>query len=201
MSYTNKERQVLTLMERANFKNLSKYDIVSFASKLGELRPEVANEILAQFPEFIGLLTSTFKEYKGILDGIVKSNENSLNEYYNVANKELDNAHDSRIQFYDLLKQVQSDYSKCLENENLSENSRLEILSRQEELIKIAEKKDSEIREQEIKIEENVNKKDSENKEYNWKLVGAASMVLVAVVGITSGLLGGKFDLKLPNIT
>ncbi len=42
-----------------------------------------------------------------------------LKEYYGVANKEMDQAADSRKQFYDFVKQVQSDCSKLLDNPNL----------------------------------------------------------------------------------
>lgn len=49
MEYTPVEQDVLDLMKRTDFKNISKGEIISFASKLGELRPEVAKEFLAQF--------------------------------------------------------------------------------------------------------------------------------------------------------
>lgn len=52
MEYTSNEKQILSIMERTDFKNLSKRDVISFVSKLGELRPEVAKEVLAQYPEF-----------------------------------------------------------------------------------------------------------------------------------------------------
>lgn len=39
------------MMERTDFKNLSKNDVISYVSKLNELRLEVANQVLAQFPE------------------------------------------------------------------------------------------------------------------------------------------------------
>ena len=47
-----------------------------------------------------------------------RSDDISIKEYYGIANKEMDSASESRKQFYDLLKQVQADYSKCLDNEN-----------------------------------------------------------------------------------
>lgn len=47
MEYTNNEKHVLSLMDRTDFKNLSKIDILSYASKLNELRPEVAQQVLA----------------------------------------------------------------------------------------------------------------------------------------------------------
>lgn len=40
MEYTSSEKQILSLMERTDFRNLSKNDVLSYASKLNELRPE-----------------------------------------------------------------------------------------------------------------------------------------------------------------
>lgn len=53
MEYTPMEKDVLAMMQRTDFKNISKGDVISFASKIGELCPEVAKEVLAQFPEFV----------------------------------------------------------------------------------------------------------------------------------------------------
>ena len=114
MEYTPMEKDVLAMMQRTDFKNISKGDVISFASKIGELRPEVAKEVLAQFPEFIGLIKSSLTEYKGMLDTIVSSDDASIKEYYGVANKEMDQAADSRKQFYAFVKQVQADCSKLL---------------------------------------------------------------------------------------
>ena len=49
MEYTPMEKDVLAMMQRTDFKNMniSKGDVISFASKIGELRPEVAKEVLA----------------------------------------------------------------------------------------------------------------------------------------------------------
>lgn len=116
MEYTPIEKDVLSLMQRTDFKNISKGDVISFASKLGGLRPEIAKEVLTQFPEFVGLMKSTLTEYKGMLDSIIKSDDSSIKEYYAVANKEMDSAMDSRKQFYDFVKQVQADCSKLLDS-------------------------------------------------------------------------------------
>lgn len=199
MEYTPLERETLNLMQRTDFKNLSKNDVISFASKLSELRPEVAKEVLAQYPEFVGLMKTALTKYKGILDSIIASDDDSIKEYYSIANKEMDNAADSRKQFYDFVKQVQADYSKCLDNPNLSPEMIMEILNRQAELVKMASEKDSEIRNQEQEIEDKAKKKDSEKREFNWKLIGGISAALVAVVGVSAGVLGGKFDFKLPK--
>lgn len=193
------EKDVLAMMQRTDFKNLSKGDVISFASKIGELRPEVAKEVLAQFPEFVGLMKSALTEYKGMLDTIVSSDDASIKEYYGVANKEMDQAADSRKQFYDFVKQVQSDCSKLLDNPNLLSEMMMEILNRETELVKMANEKDTEIRQQEKEIEDKVNKKDSEKREFNWKLVGGISFALMTVAGISAGVLGGKIDFKLPK--
>ena len=63
MEYTPMEKDVLAMMQRTDFKNISKGDVISFASKIGKLRPEVAKEVLAQFPEFVELMKSSLTEY------------------------------------------------------------------------------------------------------------------------------------------
>lgn len=199
MEYTPIEKDVLAMMQRTDFKNISKGDVISFASKLSDLRPEVAKEVLAQYPEFVGLMKSALTEYKRMLDSIVNSDDASIKEYYDIANKEMDSATDSRKQYYDFVKQVQSDYSKVLDNPNLPPEMILEILNRESELVKMADEKDSEIRKQEQEIEDKVNQKDTEKREFNWKLVGGISMALITVAGIGAGVLGGKFDFKLPK--
>ena len=199
MEYTPIEKDVLAMMQRTDFKNLSKGDVISFASKIGELRPEIAKEVLAQFPEFVGLMKSTLAEYKGMLDTIVNSDDASIKGYYGVANKEMDQATDSRKQFYDFVKQVQADCSKLLDNPNFPPEMMIEILNREAELVKMANEKDTEIRHQEKEIEDKVNKKDSEKREFNWKLVSGISFALMTVAGISVCILGGKLDLKLPN--
>lgn len=199
MEYTPIETEVLAMMQRTDFKNLSKGDVISFASKIGELRPEVAKEVLAQFPEFVGLMKTALTEYKGMLDTIVSSDDESIQEYYNIGNKEMDNATESRKQFYDFVKQVQADYSKLLDNPNLSPDMIIDILDREAELVKMANEKDIEIREQEKEIEDKAYKKDSEKREFNWKLVGGVCFALITVAGISAGVLGGKLDFKLPK--
>ena len=39
MEYTPMQKDVLAMMQRTDFKNISKGDVISFASKIGELRP------------------------------------------------------------------------------------------------------------------------------------------------------------------
>ena len=96
MEYTYKEKQVLDLIKRTDFKNLSKNDFLSYASKLNELRPEVASQVIAQYPELANLIKATLTEYKGMLDSIISSDDSSVNQVYGILNKEMDNAATSR---------------------------------------------------------------------------------------------------------
>ncbi|MEG1567806.1 MAG: hypothetical protein RR347_08995 [Anaerovoracaceae bacterium] len=199
MEYTNNEKQVLTLIDRTDFKNLSKIDILSYASKLNELRPEVAQQVLAQFPELAKLIQATMVEYKDILEKIVASDNESTNQVYAILNKEIDTASESRREFIEYADKVRADLSKCLDNPDLTPELQKDILDRQMEIFRAVDKKDTEIREQEIESARIANKKDTEKKEFNWKIIGTASFVLLTAVGIGSAALGGRFDIKLPK--
>lgn len=199
MEYTPMEKSVLEMMQRANFKNMSKGDVIRFASKIEELHPEVAKEVLEQFPEFVGLMKSTLTDYKGMLETIVSSDDDSLKEYYNIANKTLDHAADSREQFIEIIKQALADCSKGLDNPNLSPEMIMTILNREVELVKIISDKDAEIRQQEKEVEEKANNKDAEKRKFSWKLVGGISLALISFAGIAAGVLGGDFDFQLPK--
>ena len=199
MEYTDDEHKILSIMKRTDFKNISKSDVIIFAYKIVELSPEVEKELLAQFPEFVNLMKSVLSEYRGVLNTIIESDDGSLKEYYSVANKEMDSAMESRELFYDLVKRVQSDCCKLLDNPNLEPEIITEILNREVELVKMANEKDAEIRNQEKEIEDRVNKKDTEKRDFNWKLIGTISTALVVVAGVSASVLGGKFDFKLPK--
>lgn len=199
MEYTNVEKQFLSLAERTDFKNLSKNDVLSYASKLNELRPEVAQQVLAQFPELAKLIQSSMVEYKEILEKIITSDDDSTNQVYGILNKELEGSHESRKEYIAFADKVRSDLSKCLDNPNLTPEQQKEIFDREMEILHVVDKKDTEIREQEKETARMADKKDSEKKEFNWKMLGAASFVVLAAVGISAAALGGKFDIKLPK--
>ncbi|HEN0383125.1 TPA: hypothetical protein U3P27_001380 [Streptococcus agalactiae] len=199
MEYTLAERKVLDMMERTNFKNLSKNDVISYASKLSELRPEVAKEVLAQFPEFASLIKSSLSEFKGTLDHIIDSDDESVGKYYEFISKDQENSSSSRAEFYSLLKEIQSDYSKILETPDLSVEQMLKIMDKERELIDIANNKDTEIRAHDERLETKVNLKDSEKRKFNWKLASAAGFALTIAIGLSASVLGGDLNLKLPN--
>lgn len=199
MEYTSDEKQILSLMERTDFRNLSKNDVLSYASKLNELRPEVAKEVIAQFPELAKLIQSTMAEYKDILEKIIASDDKSMNQVYDILSKEIDSASDSRREFIEYADKVRDDLSKCLDNPNLSPEQQKDIIDRQMEIFHAVDNKDTEIRKQEMEAARMADKKDTEKKEFNWKVLATASLVVLTVVGIGTAALGGKFDFKLPK--
>lgn len=197
--YTAVEKQALDIMRRTDFKNLSKNDVLSIASKLGELRPDVAKEVIAQFPEFAKLIQSSMEEYKDILGNIVSSDDESVKQVYSIADKDMDTSADSRKQFYDFAGKVHTDLSKCLDNPDLSAEERKDILAQEMEILKAVSEKDSEIRIHEMETVKMVDKKDSEKRQFNWGVIKVASTVLVVGLGIAASALGGNFNLKLPK--
>ena len=199
MEYTDKERRILSLMESADFKNLSKNDFISYASKLNELRPEVATQVLTQYPEFVKLIQSSMVEYKDILEKVIASDNESIQQFYTIADKELESIDQSRKEFYEFAGKVHSDLSKCLDNPNLTDEKQREILSQEMEIVRIVDQKDKEIREQEMKIVNMANQKDKEKREFNGKVIGAASTIVIVAVGIGASVLGGNFNIKLPK--
>lgn len=199
MEYTDNEKQVLSLLKRTDFKNLSKVDFISYASKLSELRPEVATQVIAQFPELAKLIQSSMVEYKHILEKIVASDDESTNQVYAILSKEIDAADESRKEYIEFADKVRSDLSKCLDNPNLTLEQQKEIRDQEMEVLRMVDKKDSEIREQETDAARMADKKDTEKKEFNWNIVGAASLVVLTVVGIGAAALGGNVNIKLPK--
>lgn len=199
MEYTSEERDFLALTERTNFKNLSKNDVLSYASKLNELRPEVAKQVLAQYPEFVKVLQSSMTEYKGILADVIASDDKSIERFYDVTDKEMDAIDKSREQFYDFAGKVHADLSKCLENPNLTPEEQKEIREQEMEILRMVNQKDSEMREKEMEIVTKVDEKDTQKRTFNWKTISAASTVVIMAVGIGASVLGGNFNLKLPK--
>lgn len=89
MEYNDIEKQTLDMLQRTDFKNLSKNEIVGFVSKLSEMRPEVAKDIIAQFPELTSFMKSTLVEYKEMLEGVIKSDDTSIENYYDINKKRI----------------------------------------------------------------------------------------------------------------
>ena len=199
MEYTNTEKQFLELLDRTNFKNLSKNDVITYASKLNELRPEVATQVIAQYPEFMGLMQSSLSEYRGMIEKLIESDDSSINYVYDIAEKNLDNANKGRNLFYDCANKVLSDCGKILDNPTLTAEEQREIREPEMEILRMVDNKDKEIRDKEMDTLRTVDKKDSEKRAFNWKTITAVSTVLIVVAGVSGAMLGGNFNFKLPK--
>lgn len=201
MEYRPIEKQALAMMKRTDFKNLSKTDVLSIASKLSELRPDVAKEVIAQFPEFVKLIQSSMEEYKNILGNIISKDNESIKQVYAIAEKDMDTSAESRKQFYEFAEQVHADLSKCLDNQDLTAEERKVILAQEMEILKAVSEKDTEIRSHETETVKMVDKKDSEQRQLSWGILKFASTALVVGIGVAASVLGGNLNLKLPKKT
>ncbi len=172
---------------------------MSYASKLNELRPEVATQVIAQYPELANLIKSTLNEYKDMLDSVISSDDSSLNQVYGVLNKEMDNAATSRAEYISFAEKVRADCSKCLDNPDMTPEQQREMLDREIEIFRMIDKKVTEIRAEEREVSQTANNKDSEKRMFNWKLIATASTVVLVAVGVGTAMLGGRFDIKLPT--
>lgn len=162
MEYNALEKHTLDILGRTDFKAIKKDEIVSITSMLSNMRPEVAKEAIKQFPELANLLKSSLSEYKEMLSKIVESDDDSLQHVYGSANKAMDDATLGRTEFMALAEQVRNDYSKRLDNEDLTPEEKSEILKGEMEILKIVDSKEKEVREQQERILSTIDKKDSE---------------------------------------
>jgi hypothetical protein len=62
------ERQVLNQLDIPDFRHITKDKVMSFASMLQNMEPEVAKKALGQFPEFAKMTLEILREYKGVLE-------------------------------------------------------------------------------------------------------------------------------------
>lgn len=197
MDYSDKEKNLLQLMERTDFKNLSKSDVFTIVAKLSELPPDVASKVLAQFPQFVKLAQSQMTTYKDILGKIIASDDESIKQEYTIITNDQQASQHSREQFYDFAKTVHSDISKCLDKEKLTPDQMNSLLDREMEIFHTVSEKDSEIRKRETEAVQMADKKDSEKREFNWNVLKIASGVLSLSVVIGAAALGVK--IKLPK--
>ena len=199
MEYTDKEKEIMALVDCTDFRNLSKSDFISYASKLNELRPEVAAQVIAQYPEYVNFVHSCLSEYKGVLDAIIASDDTNLKQTFDLIQQEIEHSNQSRNQYIQFAEKVQTDCSKCLDNPDMTPEQRQEIIDREIEIMKMVDQKDTEARQQEQSAVQEAEQKDSEKRMFNWKVIGSASFLVLTAVGIGTAVLGGKFNIKLPT--
>lgn len=199
MEFSPNEQRLFEDLQRTDFNNLSKNDFLSFTSRLGEINPEVAKELISQFPQLFAFFTSIVHDNMEIIHNISENEEKRFEKYHETIDQELKNASESRKLFYGFAMQVHLDFIKCLENPNLSHIERMEILDRSLELLRIVKEKDSEIRDYEREMEDKENKKDTEKKESAWRISAGIAGIIILTVGIGAAIYGGKIDFNPPT--
>ena len=197
MEYNEEENRLLDIMKRKDFKAISKNEVISLANGLANIRPEVAKEIVAQFPELSNLIGNEMNEYHNILSDIIDSDDDSLNRFYNLADKEMDNTSAVMTDYYQLANDVRCDISKCLSEPGLSLEEKQELLDREERILEKVSKKEEEIRQEKREIVNEADKKDSEKRKFDWGIIETASCVVLFGIGIGLTALGG--EIKIPD--
>lgn len=70
---TEEEKRALDLMQKKNFRGISKDDILELISLLDKVNPEVAKELIAQMPEGIRSISDAQKYYSDLLSKGIES--------------------------------------------------------------------------------------------------------------------------------
>lgn len=200
MEYPAEAQKILDIMNRTDFKNIKKNEVISLVSKLNDLNPDVAREIIAQFPEVAEMLKVAISEYTENIKNILESNEKSSDKYFEINKKGVDSSEDSKAIFIEMANKVLEDLSKVSDDSSLSFEQRIEIFNREKEVLELVNEKQKETFEEHKYYENKASEKDSENKQFNWKMLGVASIAVASLVGAgVAALSGGEFKLKLPS--
>lgn len=84
--YTLSEKKVLKKLKIPDFRHMTKDSVVKFATMLPYMDPDVAKAAIEQFPAYADMSGQMISHYKEILNDIVKSNDNSMNGFFNTCN-------------------------------------------------------------------------------------------------------------------
>ena len=82
MSKMLMEQKVLKKLNIKDFRFLTKDKVITMASMLDKMDPEVAKKALEQFPEFASTAKETLSNYKDTLDKGLEENKESVQTYY-----------------------------------------------------------------------------------------------------------------------
>lgn len=126
MSKTLTEQKVLRKLGIESFRYLTKDKVITMASMLDKMNPEVAIKAIEQFPEFSNTTKEMLIGYKNSLDKGLESNRESIQPYY------------------DSCKSIIETLQNQLENENLSFEEKRYIIDKMLEISKTMGEKDSE---------------------------------------------------------
>lgn len=120
------EQKVLKKLNIEDFRHLTKDKVITMASMLDKMDPEVAKKALEQFPEFATTTKEMLIEYKETLDKGLEANKESVQTYY------------------DSCSSIILSLQKQLEDGTLSFEERKYIIDRMLEVSRMMGEKDSE---------------------------------------------------------
>lgn len=120
------EQKVLKKLGIDDFRHLTKDKVITMASLLDNMDPEVAKKALEQFPEFAKTVKEMLTEYKDTLDKGLENNKESVQLYYSACNS------------------IIASLQKQLEDERLSFDERKYIIDKLLEVSKMMGEKDTE---------------------------------------------------------
>lgn len=126
MSNQLTERKVLQQLDIPDFRHITKDKVMTFASMLQNMEPEVAKKALEQFPEFAKMTLEVLKDYKGVME------------------KTLDENSASSKQCYDIYNEVVGALKSCLAKDDLPFEEKKYYIEKMMEIAKMAESKDTE---------------------------------------------------------
>ncbi|MBC2398741.1 MULTISPECIES: hypothetical protein [Clostridium] len=126
MSNQLTEREVLQQLNIPDFRHITKDKVMTFASMLQNMEPEVAKKALEQFPEFAKMTLELLKDYKGLMEKTLDENSASSKQCFNIYNEVVD-----------ALK-------SCLAKDDLPFEEKKYYIEKMMEIAKMAESKDSE---------------------------------------------------------
>ena len=200
MQYSPEQQECLELMGRTDFKNPKRDEIVSLVSKLHQMKPEVAQEIIKQFPEFASLIRTSMTEYRGMLESIIESDDKTTDHVYETIDHALDNSCESQNAFKEMASTVLADLSKSLDNPDLSTEDRKDIFEREERILRMASENDVANHQHDAKMVEAAERTATEKRKFNWELVKTVSCFVIGGLLIGAAVFtGGDVKLKLPK--
>ena len=120
------EQKVLKKLGISDFRHLTKEKVISMASMLDKMDPEVAKKALEQFPDFANTMKEVLGDYKESLDKVLAENGDSVKSYYATCDA------------------IISSLQKELEKEPLSFEERQYIIEKMLEVANLKGMKDSE---------------------------------------------------------
>ncbi len=90
MSNQLTERDVLQQLDILDFRHITKNKLMTFASMLQNMEPEVAKKALEQFPEFAKMTLDVLKDYKGVMEKTLDKNSVSSKQCFDIYNEVVD---------------------------------------------------------------------------------------------------------------